>query len=190
MSTLREYEQALQRDPTLNEPYLALRQAYREAAKWDKLVTLYEVRAQALEEGAKASELFYLAAEVRLDHLGDAAGAEADLAHAVDRDPDNAKAAHRLKLIYREQRRLGDYMTTLEVEAAAVGRTKDPGRIADLANELNQFCRDSLGRLERAVGLSAAQRQHEVSADDLKLVESARKIYRALGDYQNVVRLF
>src|SRR5687767_10614635 len=129
MSTLREYEQTLERDPTLNEPFLVLRKAYREKGSWDKLVTVYELRAQALTEGPKASELFYLAAEVRLDHLNDVEGAEADLAHAIDRDPDNAKAAHRLKLIYREQGRLGDYMTMLELEAAAVGRTKEPARV-------------------------------------------------------------
>ena len=109
MATLREFELALQRDPTQTEAYLALRKAYREAGKWDKLVTLYELRAQALNDGPKAAELFYLAAEVRLDHLSDSEGAEADLAHAVDRDPDNVKAAHRLKLLYREQARLTDY---------------------------------------------------------------------------------
>ena len=86
MSTLREYEQALERDPTQKEPFLALRKAYRESGTWDKLITLYEMRAQALTDAPKASELFYLAAEIRLDHLDDIEGAEADLAHAIDRE--------------------------------------------------------------------------------------------------------
>ena len=196
MSTLREYEQTLEREPALNEPFLALRKAYRENGTWDKLVTLYELRAQALTDGPKASELFYLAAEVRLDHLNDVEGAEADLAHAIDRDPDNAKAAHRLKLIYREQDRLGEYMTMLELEAAAVGRSKDSGKgkgkemAAELSTELGQFCRESFARLERAVSLPASQREKEVTPESLKLVESARKIYRALGDFKSVVHLY
>jgi golgin subfamily B member 1 len=198
MSTLREYEQTLERDPTLNEPFLALRKAYRESGTWDKLVTLYELRAQALPEPdtRKASELFYLAAEVRLDHLNDAEGAEADLAHAIDRDPDNAKAAHRLKLIYREQDRLAEYMTMLELEASAVGRARgagqpaDPARVAELSTELGQFCKDSFARLERAVALPASQREKDATPEALKLVESARKIYRALGDMKSVVRLY
>ncbi len=130
MSTLREYEQALERDPTQKEPFLALRKAYRESGTWDKLITLYEMRAQALTDAPKASELFYLAAEIRLDHLDDIEGAEADLAHAIDRDPENAKAAHRLKLLYRQQGRPAEYMTMLEVEASAVGHSKDPARIS------------------------------------------------------------
>src|SRR5215216_2211870 len=192
MSTLREYEQALERDPSQTEPFLALRKAYRESGTWDKLITLYELRAQALSAGdaSKASELFYLAAEIRLDHLDDVEGAEADLAHAIDRDPENAKAAHRLKLIYREQGRHAEYMTMLEVEAAAVGHGKDPARISELATELNHFSKESFAKLERAAGLSASQRQAEVTPDALKMVESARKIYRALGDYQSVVRLY
>src|SRR5262245_10864658 len=141
MSTLREYELQLQRDPTQNEPFLALRKAYREAGSWAKLVTLYQIRAQKLDDGPKASELFYLAAEASLDHLSDSEGAEAFLAHAVDRDQDNVKAARRLKLLYREQGRMNEYATMLEVEAAAIGRSKDPARIAELQVELNQFCR-------------------------------------------------
>jgi tetratricopeptide (TPR) repeat protein len=190
MSTLREYEQALESDPTLDEPFLALRKAYREGSVWDKLITLYELRAQALTDPVKASDLFYLAAEVRLDHLDDSEGAEADLAHALDRSPENIKAAARLKLIYRQAGRHSEYMAVLELEAAAVASTREPARIAELETELAQFCRDGLGRLEKAVTLPAQQRAAEVTPEGLKLIESARKIYRALGHFQEVVRLY
>ncbi|HEY0710048.1 MAG TPA: hypothetical protein VGG33_24770, partial [Polyangia bacterium] len=190
MSTLREHEQALEQDPTLDEPFLALRKAYREGAVWDKLITIYELRAQALTDPVKASELFYLAAEVRLDHLDDPEGAEADLAHALDRSADNIKAASRLKLLYRQAGRHAEYMTVLEMEAAAVAQSREPARIAELESELALFCRDGLGRLERAVALPAAQRVAEVTPEGLKLVESARKIYRALGRFREVVRLY
>ena len=96
MPTVREYEAALQRNPADTEAFVALRKAYRQAEAHDKLVTLYETRAQAIEDGPKAGELFYLAAELRLDQLGDAVGAEADLANAVDRDPGHIRAAARL----------------------------------------------------------------------------------------------
>ncbi len=103
MPTVREYEAALQRNPADTEAFVALRKTYRQAGKHDRLVTLYETRAQAIEDNAKAGELFYLAAELRLDQLGDAEGAEADLVNAVDRDPGHIRAAARLKDIYREQ---------------------------------------------------------------------------------------
>src|ERR1035438_6374844 len=75
MPTVREYEAALQRNPADTEAFVSLRKAYRQAQKHDRLVTLYETRAQAIEDHAKAGELFYLAAELRIDQLGDADGA-------------------------------------------------------------------------------------------------------------------
>src|SRR3954469_6359488 len=120
MPTVREYETALQRNPADTEAFVALRKAYRQAQKHDKLVTLYEARAQAIEDGPKAAELFYLASELRIDQLSDPDGAEADLANAVARDPGHVRAVSRLKDIYREQGRAAEYMKMLELEAAAV----------------------------------------------------------------------
>ncbi len=190
MPTVREYEQTLQREPGQAEAYLALRKLYREAGRFDKLVTLYETRAQAIEDSAKAAELFYLAAEVRIDHLSDVAGAEADLAHAVSRDAGHTKATQRLKDIYRQQSRLAEYMTMMEMEAAALAKGKDANgpRLDELRVELNQFSNNHLVPLERALATPA--RRHEVTAEQLKLIESARKIHRALGDYPQVVRLY
>ena len=167
-STLREYEQALQTDPTLTEPFLALRKAYGESKTWDKLITLYELRAQALADGSKASELFYLAGEIRLDHLDDAEGAEADLAHAIDRDPENLKAAQRLKLLYRQQARLNDYMAMLEVEAAALARTqgrRPHGRAGPGAGPVLQGQPGQARARRHAVDLPAPDRGHARGAE-------------------------
>ncbi|HTB58957.1 MAG TPA: tetratricopeptide repeat protein, partial [Polyangia bacterium] len=188
MPTVREYEAALQRNPADTEAFVALRKAYRQAQKHDRLVTLYETRAQAIEDNAKAGELFYLAAELRIDQLGDAEGAEADLVNAVDRDPGHIRAAARLKDIYREQGRTADYMTMLEMEAAAVARTRDPARIAELEAEMGQLFLNHFAKLERAV--RNPQRAGKLAPEHLKSIESARKIYRALGDFRAVVRLY
>ena len=128
MPTAREYEAALERNPADTEAFVALRKAYRQAKEHDKLITLYETRAQAIEDGNKAAELFYLAAELRLDQLSDTAGAEADLANAVHRNTGHIRAAARLKDLYREQGRTSQYMEMLELEAGAVARTRDPAR--------------------------------------------------------------
>ena len=188
MPTVREYEAALQRNPADTEAFVALRKTYRQAQKHDRLVVLYETRAQAITDNTKAGELFYLAAELRIDQLGDAAGAEADLVNAVDRDPGHIRAAARLKDIYREQGRTADYMTTLEMEAAAVARTRDPARIAELEAEMGQLFLNHFARLERAV--RNPQRTGKLAQEHVRSIESARKIYRALGDYRAVVRLY
>jgi tetratricopeptide (TPR) repeat protein len=188
MPSEREYEQALQREPGHNEAFLFLRRMYREAGRFDKLVTLYETRAQAIQDQAKAAELFYLAAEVRIDHLSDVSGAEADLAHAVSRDATHRKAVKRLKDIYREQGRSAEYLNMLEVEAAALGHAKDTARMAELRAEIERAYGQHIARIEHA--LSTPGLRAEVTAEHLKVVESARKIYNALQDYPTVCRLY
>src|SRR3954447_7635056 len=189
MPTVREYEAAMERNAADTEAFVALRKAYRQAQKHDRLVTLYETRAQAIEDNAKAGELFYLAAELRIDQLGDAEGAEADLVNAVARDPSHIRAAARLKDIYREQGRTADYMTMLEMEAAAVARTRDPARIAELEAEMSQLFLNHFARLERAVR-NPQRAGAKLAQEHVRSIESARKIYRALGDFRAVVRLY
>jgi golgin subfamily B member 1 len=188
MPSEREYEQALQREPGHNEAFLSLRRSYRESGRFDKLVTLYETRAQAITDQTKAAELFYLAAEVRVDHLSDVSGAEADLAHAVSRDATHRKAVKRLKDIYREQGRSSEYLNMLEVEAAALGQAKDTARIAELRAEIERAYGQQIARIEHS--LSTPGLRAEVTAEQLKIVEAARKIHSALGDYPMVCRLY
>jgi len=188
MPSEREYEQALQREPGHNEAFLFLRRTYREAGRFDKLVTLYETRAQAIEDQAKAAELFYLAAEIRIDHLSDVAGAEADLAHSVTRDATHRKAVKRLKNIYREQGRSAEYLNMMEVEAAALGPTKDVARIDELRAEVERGYGQQIARIENA--LATPGLRAEVTPEQLKIVEAVRKIQSALGDYPMVCRLY
>jgi tetratricopeptide (TPR) repeat protein len=188
MPSEREYEQVLQKEPANGDAFVALRKAYRESGRFDRLVTLYETRAQAIDDQAKAAELFYLAAEVRLDHLSDTSGAEADLAHAVSRDASHRKAAKRLKDVYREQGRTDEYLTTLEMEAVAVARAKDSARIEELKAEAEQAAGQEIQRIARAVATPALR--GSISADNLKTVEQARKIFAAIGEYQTACRLY
>ena len=51
MSTVREYEAALQRNPADTKAFVALRSAYRQVEPHDKLVTLYETRSQPIDGG-------------------------------------------------------------------------------------------------------------------------------------------
>ena len=188
MPSEREYEQALQSEPGHNEAFLFLRRTYREAGRFDKLVTLYETRAQGIADQAKAAELFYLAAEVRIDHLSDVAGAEADLAHAVSRDATHRKAVKRLKNIYREQSRSAEYLNMMEVEAAALGQTKDMARIDELRAEVERGFGQHIARIENA--LATPGLRAEVTPEQLKIIEAVRKIQSALGDYPMVCRLY
>jgi hypothetical protein len=56
MAPVRELEQTFQNEPAHSEAFLSLGKAYRESGKLDKLVTLYEERAKAIDDPAKAAE--------------------------------------------------------------------------------------------------------------------------------------
>src|ERR1700709_878726 len=124
MPTVREYEAALGKNPADTEAFVGLRKAFRQSKEFDRLITLYETRAQAIEDGPQGAERFSLAAELRLDQLGDTEGAEADLANAVHRDAGHIRAAARLKDLYREQGRTSEYMEMLELEGMGGGGSR------------------------------------------------------------------
>ncbi|MCG5055911.1 MAG: tetratricopeptide repeat protein [Myxococcales bacterium] len=188
MPTVREFEQAFQDDPSLQPAFLALRKAYREKQRFDKLVSLYESRAQVLADEDEAAELYYLAAEARLEHLADAQGAETVLQYALERKRSHVKAAERLKLLYRDQGRTSEYLTMLEMTAAAVVETGDAQRRATLDAEMSQLFARHIERLERA--LQGPQRAQEFTPEAMRVVVSARKIHKALGDWARVMRLY
>src|SRR5262249_24538245 len=74
------------------------------------------------------------------------------------------------------------------MEAAAAVNGKDPARVAELQVEMGQLYNTHFVRIERA--LTTPGRSGDVTPDQLKSIESARKIYRALGDFANAVRLY
>jgi len=68
MPSEREYEQVLQKEPANGDAFVALRKAYRESGRFDRLVTLYETRAQA--STTKPKRLSYsTCGRGPLDHL-------------------------------------------------------------------------------------------------------------------------
>ncbi len=79
-------------------------------------------------------------------------------------------------------------MTMLEMEAAAVARKHDPARIAELQSEMGQLFVNHFAKLERSV--RNTQRPAKLTPENVKSIESARKIYRALGDFRSAVRLY
>jgi hypothetical protein len=88
-------------------------------------------RAQAIDDGPKAGEQKHLAAELWLDQLGDAAGAEA-IANAVDRDPGNTRGGPPQGHLSRAGRTAD--CTTIS-DGRRRGANARPARIAELQSE-------------------------------------------------------
>ncbi|MDX2020518.1 MAG: hypothetical protein SF187_09770 [Deltaproteobacteria bacterium] len=186
MPTVREFEQAFADDPTHQQAFLSLRKAYGEKQRFDKLVTLYESRAQATTSDEEAADLYHQAAELRIDQLADAANAETVLQYALQRLPGHPKASDRLRALYREQERMSDYLTMLEVTAGQVVESGQPDRRAALNAELGQLDHRYIQPLEQ----TPQGQRAEITPEALRTVVSARKIHRALGNWSQVMRMY
>ena len=187
MPTVREFEQAFQEDPTHQQAFLSLRKAYGEKQRFDKLVTLYESRAQSATSDAEAADLYQQAAALRIEQLDDAANAETVLQYALQRLPGHAKASDGLKALYRDQGRTTDYLTMLEVSAGQVVESGDAERRAALNAELVDL--DALYIRPMEVAAQGPSR-NEMTTEALRTVVSARKIHKALGNWPQLMRLY
>jgi golgin subfamily B member 1 len=187
MPTVREFEQAFQEDPTHEQAFLSLRKAYGEKQRFDKLVTLYESRAQAATSDEEAADLYLQAAVLRIEQLADSDNAEIVLQYALQRLPGHAQSSDRLRSLYREQGRMSDYLTMLEVAAGQVVESNDATRLAALNAELAQVDSRFISPLDQA--LSGPMRA-EITPEALRTVVTARKIHKALGNWSALMRLY
>lgn len=187
MPTVREFELAFQEDPTHQQAFLSLRKAYGDKQRFDKLVTLYESRAQSAESDQEAADLYEQAAGLRIDHLDDPTNAETVLQYALQRMPGHVLASDRLRGIYRVQGRITDYLTMLEVAAGQIVESADAARLAALNAELVELDARYLAPLEQA---SQGPMRGEITPEALRTVVSARKIHKALGNWTQLMRLY
>jgi len=187
MPTVREFEQAFQEDPTHQQAFLSLRKAYGEKQRFDKLVTLYESRAQSAESDEEAADLYQQAAVLRIEQLGDSNNAEIVLQYALQRLPGHVLASDTLRSLYREQGRVSDYLTMLEVTAGQVVESNDAARLASLNAELTQLDIRYISPLLDALN---GPMHSEITPEALRTVVTARKIHKALGNWPALMGLY
>jgi len=84
---------------------------------------------------------------------------------------------------------MADYMTMLEIGGGPRSRAR---ATRDASPSCSRRWASSSSNHSASSSASSAnpQRSGKLGAEDVKSIESARKIYRALGDYRNVVRLY
>jgi tetratricopeptide (TPR) repeat protein len=183
-----DLEAAFERDPLDDDAFTGLRRAYKKAGDVAKLAVLLEQRAARLEDGHQAAELYWEAAElVQAD--GNAKHAEELVRRTLARYPAHPQAAHAVKEKLKAEGRLTEYADVLSRELETLEQARaEPRRLAEIHHELGHLYEDHFARLDRAMQHYQAAFKLEPSLS--QAIESGRRIYRSLGDWPMVARLY
>jgi tetratricopeptide (TPR) repeat protein len=184
-----ELEAAFERDPLDVRAFAALRRAYEKEGDAQKVSALLSRRAAKLPDGEQAAALLCEAAELLLKSGGEPTRASDLLRRAVARDATFARATEQLKNLFKSASRFTDYADVLERELDALTeRRADPRQLAALHLELGEIYEQHFARLDRA--MEHYQSGFKLDPSLVSAIESGRRIYRSLGDWPMVARLY
>ena len=183
-----DLEAAFERDPLDDDAFTGLRRAYKKDGDITKLSALLEQRAARLEDGHAAAELYWEAAELTGAN-GDAKHADELIRRTLARYPAHPQAALRVKEKLKADGRLTEYADVLSRELETLQQARaEPRRLADLHHELGHLYEEHFARLDRAMQHYQAAFKLEPSLS--QAIEAGRRIYRSLGDWPMVARLY
>ncbi len=175
-------EEAFRKDPTSEEAFSALREAYLSEDRQEELARIIERRAERMEEVTGAVNLFREAARVHAE-AGDSGAELRVLLKALEVDRGNAEAGERLATLLEEGGRWADLVTLLtrraEQLAAASHEGADPAELSSLEQRVGQLWEEKLGRQDLA--LACYRRAFEADAGNLSALAAGRSIYANLG---------
>src|SRR5215471_14688945 len=183
-----DLEAAFERDPLDDDAFTGLRRAFKKDGNVAKLAGMLEKRAARLEDGHASAELYWEAAELTQAE-GDARHAEELTRRALSRHPAHPQAATRVKEKLRSDGRLTEYADVVSRELETLEQARaEPRRVAELHFELGGLYGEHFARLDRAMQHYQAAFKLEPSLSTA--IEAGRRIYRSLGDWPMVARLY
>ena len=187
---LSKLEEAFRRDPTSEEAFTALRQAYLDEDLHEPLARALERRAERLDQVTTAVNLFWEAAQVHAE----AEDTEAEirvLFKALEADRSDEQAGDRLETLLGEARRWADLVNLIQQRAEQLAMAgpegTDPGKLAVLEHRAGQIWEDYLGRADEA--LACYRRAFEADGTNLAALAAGRRIYASLGQWDGAASL-
>ena len=189
-SDLNTLEDAFRRDPSSDEAYAALREAYLAEERHEDLARALERRAERLDQVTSAVNLFWEAAQAHRE-AGDAAAEIRVLFKALEVDRSHEKAGDRLATLLEAAERWGDLVHLVEQRAeqlwVAGSEDANPGKVAALEHRAGQIWEDYLGRADEA--LACYRRAFEADGANLAALAAGRRIYASLGLWDGAASL-
>lgn len=183
-----EYRALFEGDPTHLDAFASLRRMYRQDGRHEDLAWLFETRAEHIDKGSKAAELYMRAADVRISKLGDEEAGIDDLLKAMRLDPTQRRVIQQLKKKLKEASRWEEYLEVLEQQLKLL--TGTPGRerkVSALHLEMGTLLEEHFAQRDKAM----YHYQQAVRADgrNVEALAAAKRLYREMGEWPMVARL-
>lgn len=178
-----QWRKALEADPGNSKAFAALESRYRETGDWEALLVIYETDAAFASDPTHKAERFAAMAEIRREHMNDAAGAAAELRRAVEAQ---GSASPDLAVKYEAAlATAGKWPELVERLLARAGSTSNPAAAASLCIKAADVLSDKIGDHARAEKLYLQARPS--APHPAEPLIGLERIYRKLGKLDRLV---
>lgn len=178
------YKYALDRDGGNFEALDALEVIYRRDGKWSELVENLEKRASLTQDPEERKAAFHRLAEVYESQLNEPFKAIRSLTAVLETLPEDIDTMQSLERLYRGQE-LWEQLIDVLTKRSSV--TPDPDEGIAIRTQIGTVHRDCLQ--DNASAIRAFESILEIDARYLPALRDLQGLYRAVGDWQNLLRI-
>ncbi len=186
---LRTLERAFARDPSDQEAFAALSDAYRAEGRLAELARTQETRAAHLDPTTGAVDLLWEAARIH-EEAGDGDAEVRVLSRALAQDNRDPRVLERLDQLFTDREQWADLAGLLAVQVELLAARTDAGAaplLADLEYRSGQLWEQRLSRADEA--LACYQRAFEADRSHAEALAAGRRIYASLGLWDGAASL-
>lgn len=158
-----------------------LEPTYRDEQEWAKLVRLFELKLEDVEDPAGQADLLRQMAVLQLEELDDSEGAFLNWGRALRQDPHDMEVQERLESLTASLDRYQDLVPLYDEIAADLG---DPIRKVELAEKAGRWALERLGQTAQAAALF--RQVLSVEPEHQEALEILENIARVEGDEESL----
>ncbi len=185
----------LQKDPDDAAAFLALRNLYDAEQDWASLAQILEARGERLMQvdPPNAADMYYRAAELWLDRMGDIQRGGGALVKALESDGLHRAAGLRLEQLYRDAGDWRSLVHTLERRVQAL-QERDPTsgstnrHVAAIHHQLGEIWEQQFQRADRAI--FHYRKAFETDPSCVAAYYAARELYHKAGNFKAAAVLY
>lgn len=177
IGTIEALERLCAHDDLRTPTFELLEPHYVETNQWAKLIRLYELRLETLDDRFERSALYREMGRIEAEEVGDSARAFEFWQHSLREDPHEGEIQERLEMLAIQKGRLDELVALYEEIVAALD---DPARSLELAEKGARWALDDLKDPTRTAALYRAVLQ--IDPEHPAALETLERLAREEGD--------
>ncbi len=181
----RYYEQVLERDPDNRIALRSMRQVFADSRRWEKLLGTLFKEAELTAEPAEATNLYYQAARIYREQLGDEDNALAALERALGLSPEDHMILGEMAQLYENLMR---WQELVEIYERQVRVISDQQELVSLYFKLGSIWEEKLFNEDRAI--PCYRRVVELNPNYMPALQALGKLFYRKGQWDELVQMY